>query len=147
MILWPWHWTMTKLDSPNLQELLEDSAVTASLDEDEELSKVAMKAVTQLVKSALDFNILSNCWRLWTNIGTTYFFHSVLFLDWWNSRWWFQIFFGIFTPKPWEKNIQFDGSHIFLRWVGEKPPTRIAFHENITMRYEAFTLPKTIIAP
>ena len=55
---------MTKLDSPNLQELLEDAAVTASLDEDEELSKVAMKAVTQLVKSALDLNILSNCWRL-----------------------------------------------------------------------------------
>lgn len=38
------------------KELLEDAAVAASLDEDEELSKVAMKAVTQLVKSALDIN-------------------------------------------------------------------------------------------
>ena len=37
---------------PTFEELLEESAA-ASLDEDEELQKVAEKAVTQLVKSAL----------------------------------------------------------------------------------------------
>lgn len=36
-----------------LQELLEESTFAASLDEDEELQKVAEKAVTQLVKSGL----------------------------------------------------------------------------------------------
>ena len=66
MILWPWRWiyhwttqiprTLRSLIFCLHKELLEDAAVAASLDEDEELSKVAMKAVTQLVKSALDIN-------------------------------------------------------------------------------------------
>ena len=41
------------------------------------------------------------------------------------SRWWFQIFF-MFTRTFGEWFIQFDFC-MFVKWVGEKPPTRLTF--------------------
>ncbi len=44
-----------------------------------------------------------------------------------SARWWlFQLFLGTFRTRRFGvPMIQFDGAHMFLKWVGEKPPPNV----------------------